>query len=107
MTLDDLWRRGTADNADALRRAAFTVFAQQGRWPRLVLACRSVAFDDDDVQRRGRRMLESTLAAWNNAFTEPTSAQRTGLHRLESIFGGRVSKRTAHELSGLLAQYPA
>lgn len=106
-TLDDLWRRGTADNADALRRAAFTVFAQQSRWPRLVLACRSVAFDDDDVQRRGRRMLESTLAAWNNAFTEPTSAQRTELHRLESIVGGRVSKRTAHELSGLLAQYPA
>lgn len=106
-TLEDLWRRATGGSADALRRAAFTVFAQQSRWPSLVLACRSVAFEDDDVQRRGTRMLESTLASWNNAFTEPTSAQRTELHRLESTVGRRVSKRTARELSGLLAQYPA
>jgi HEAT repeat protein len=106
-TLDYLWQRAMDASSEALLGAAFTVFAQQGRWARLVLACRAVVLDEEDVQRRGQQLLESTLAYWSNSFTEPTSAQRTELQLLEPRVGPRVTRRTAQELGGLLAQYPA
>jgi len=105
--LDDLWRRATAADAhDALKRSAFVVFGQQGRWPKLVLACRVLANPDEDFQTSGELMLRSLLSSWNRTSTNPTSAQLDELRQSGPEAGDRIeSLATARELVGLLKQY--
>lgn len=101
--LDGLWESSISDRASqSLRRAAFRVFAQQSRWPKLVLAVRALAADDVDVRERGSLMLASTLSAWNSSATEPTVAQLDELREVVPQVRRQLSSRQADELDDLL-----
>jgi hypothetical protein len=104
-TLDELWRRSIAADRDALKRSVFVVFGQQGRWPRLVLGFRAVATEDEDLQRRGTAMLDSVLASWNRAFTDPTPAQLEELQVLEPTVSVRVGANVAAGIGELVRLY--
>jgi hypothetical protein len=105
--LDDLWRRATDPAAPpALKRAVFVVVGQQGRWPRLVLACRAIAGADDELREQGRLMLDSVFSSWNRSSTDPTAGQLDELRARGPAAAGRVgSAPVAGELLDVLKQY--
>jgi hypothetical protein len=90
-TVDQVWERTASTDAESFRRTAFAVFACQSRWPKLVLACRAIASDDENLRRRGEHLLTSLRASWNNSFTRPSDAQIDEVTRLEPVVGSRIS----------------
>lgn len=101
-TLDELWRRVASSDRDCVRRAVFGVFVEQSRWPRLVLASRAITSDDDELRRRGERLLTSVRSSWNRSYTRPSDAQVAELTALEPRVGDRIPPTVRDELRDLL-----
>jgi hypothetical protein len=104
--LDDLWQRAhEVDAPDAVRRAAFVVFAQQDRWPKLVLSCRAIASRELDSQKHGEMMLRSVLSSWNRSSLDPAAGQLEELRELEETVVERADPNLVRELVALVNGY--
>jgi len=101
-TLDVLWDRVVATGREDVRRAAFRAFVGQGRWPRLVLACRALVAADEDLHPWGERLLAGARAGWNSSSSLPTPAQIEELDRLVPTVADRRPPADARDLLDLL-----
>jgi HEAT repeat protein len=89
-TLDQLWEWATGTTLGSPRRAAFAVFFKQSRWPKLLVACRSIASNDEELRSQGELLLRSALDSWNRSSTRPTAAQLDELTTLEPVVRGHI-----------------
>jgi hypothetical protein len=101
--LDRVWAAALATDRDRVRRSAFTVFAGQDRWVRLVIACRALDAGDEDLRRRGRALLDALLASWNRSATRPSAGQLAEIVRLAPALSPRLPPEAERLVADVVA----
>ncbi len=100
-----IWASLAGRHADHAIPTAFRVFRVTSRWPRLVIALRSIAGGGEHLVSAGYDLLHQGLQAWNRSALDPSIEQRAELRDLMSRVQGMLGRDQWELLSTSVKPY--